>query len=155
MTNKELIRRVTGLAEPLCADAGVTLWDVTFEKEGKNYVLTVFIDKADGIFIEDCERISRALDPLLDAPEFDGLPTYTLTVSSAGLERKLLRPEHFAWALGKQVEITFYKARDGQSTLVGTLKEKTDQALTLLLEDGREEILDSAAVAQTRLYFVF
>lgn len=153
MTNKELIRRVTQLAEPLCAAGGVSLWDVTFEKEGRSYVLTVFIDKEAGIGIEDCERVSRGLDPLLDAPAFDTLPTYTLTVSSAGLERKIARPEHFVWALGKPVEITFYQARAGQNTLVGTLKYKTDETMVLVLEDGREETLACADVANTRLYF--
>ena len=74
MTQKELVRRVSELARPLCGEAGVSLWDVTFEKEGKNHVLTVFIDRDEGVNIQDCETVSRALDPLLDAREFEALP---------------------------------------------------------------------------------
>ena len=84
MKAKDFIAKVTAMAQPVCAENGLDLWDVTFEKEGRNHVLTVYIDREDGIFIEDCEKVSRALDPLLDEPVFDSLPPYTLTVSSAG-----------------------------------------------------------------------
>ena len=113
MTQKELIRRVSQLAEPLCAEHGLSLWDVTFEKEGRQHTLTVYIDREEGVNIDDCEAVSRGLDPLLDAHEFDALPAYMLQVSSAGLERPLTRPEHFAWAMGKKVVVRFYKAIDG------------------------------------------
>ncbi len=155
MTSKELIRRVTELVQPICQEKGVELWDVTFEKDGRSHTLTVFIDKAEGVFIEDCEAVSRSLDPLLDAKEFDSLPAYTLSVSSAGLERRLTQKAHFAWAQGKEVELTFYRAYKGQNSLVGVLKEKNDQGITLVLEDGGEEVLDNALVANVRLYFRF
>lgn len=155
MTSKELIRRVTDLVQPICLEKGVELWDVTFEKEGRSHILTVFIDKAEGVFIEDCEAVSRALDPLLDAREFDSLPAYTLSVSSAGLERRLTRPAHFEWAKGKAVELTFYRAYKGQNGLVGLLREKNEQSIVLTLEDGSEEVLDLALVASVRLYFTF
>lgn len=155
MTSKELIRRVTHLVEPICREKGVELWDVTFEKDGRSHTLTVFIDKAQGVFIEDCEAVSRALDPLLDAHEFDSLPTYTLSVSSAGLERRLTRPAHFEWARGKAVELSFYRAYMGQNSLVGVLKEKNDRAFVLVLEDGSEVALEHALVANARLYFSF
>ena len=63
MTNKELIRRVTELVTPICQEAGVSLWDVTFEKEGRQHVLTVYIDREEGVNITHCEQVSRALDP--------------------------------------------------------------------------------------------
>lgn len=71
MTNKELVRRVTELAQPICRQAGVSLWDVTFEKEGRQHVLTVYIDRDEGVSITHCEEVSRALDPLLDDKAFD------------------------------------------------------------------------------------
>ena len=101
MQTKQVVARVSELVQPLCRQQGVSLWDVTFEKEGQKYFLTVFIDREGGIFIEDCEKISRELDPLLDGREFDSLPAYTLSVSSAGLERRLVKPEHFAWEIGR------------------------------------------------------
>jgi Uncharacterized protein conserved in bacteria len=154
MNAKALTRRVSELAEPLCAAAGISLWDVTFEKEGRGMVLTVQIDRPEGIFIEDCEHISRALDPLLDAPEFDSVPAYTLTVSSAGLERVLHRPEHFAWALGRRVDATFYHTQEGRSAVSGILLRRTEEETVLEL-DGAEIILKNTDLAQVRLHFEF
>lgn len=154
MTNKELIRRVSDLVTPICQENGVSLWDVTFEKEGRQHVLTVYIDRDEGVNITHCEAVSRALDPHLDAKVFDSLPPYTLTVSSAGLERPLIRPEHFQWALGKAVHLSFYKALNGANELVGTLK--SHDGVQIVVEEGREEKTFAAAdVARVRLYFEF
>ena len=154
MTNKELVRRVTELAQPICRQAGVSLWDVTFEKEGRQHVLTVYIDRDEGVSITHCEQVSRALDPLLDAREFDSLPPYTLTVSSAGLERPLTRPEHFAWARGRDVVAGFYRAIDGQSEREGKLLDYDGVQLTLDC-GGETVVLAMADVARVRLAFVF
>ena len=154
MTNKELVRRVTELVTPLCEEAGVTLWDVTFEKEGRQHVLTVYIDREEGVNITHCEQVSRALDPQLDAKVFDSLPPYMLTVSSAGLERPLIRPAHFQWALGKQVHLSFYKSTNGTNELVGTLKSH-DGVQIIVVEGEEEKTFAMADVARVRLYFAF
>lgn len=154
MTQKEAVRRVTQLVLPLCGEAGLSLWDVTFEKEGRQHVLTVYIDKEPAVDIGDCERISRALDPLLDAPEFDSLPPYMLTVSSAGLERPLNREEHLQWALGKEIVLRFYRPLNGARELTGTLRSFSEQELLLQTEAG-ETAVPRAAVAQARLSFTF
>ncbi len=154
MTQKEAVRRVTQLVLPLCGEAGVSLWDVTFEKEGRQHVLTVYIDKEPAVDIGDCERVSRALDPLLDAPEFDSLPPYMLTVSSAGLERPLNREEHLQWALGKEIVLRFYRPLNGARELTGTLRSFNEQELLLQTEAG-ETAVPRAAVAQARLSFTF
>ena len=154
MTQKEAVRRVTQLVLPLCGEAGVSLWDVTFEKEGRQHVLTVYIDKEPAVDIGDCERVSRALDPLLDAPEFDSLPPYMLTVSSAGLERPLNRAEHLQWALGKEIVLRFYRPLNGARELTGTLRSFNEQELLLQTEAG-ETAVPRAAVAQARLSFTF
>ena len=154
MTNKELIRRVTELVTPICQEAQVSLWDVTFEKEGRQHVLTVYIDREEGVNINHCEQVSRALDPLLDAKVFDSLPPYTLTVSSAGLERPLIRPEHFQWALGKLVHLSFYKATNGANELVGKLI--SNDGVQIIVQEGEEEkIFAVSDVARVRLYFEF
>lgn len=154
MTQKEAVRRVTQLVLPLCGEAGLSLWDVTFEKEGRQHVLTVYIDKEPAVDIGDCERVSRALDPLLDAPEFDSLPPYMLTVSSAGLERPLNREEHLQWALGKEIVLRFYRPLNGARELTGTLRSFSEQELLLQTEAG-ETAVPRAAVAQARLSFTF
>ena len=154
MTNKELIRRVTELVTPICQEAEVSLWDVTFEKEGRQHVLTVYIDREEGVNITHCEQVSRALDPLLDAKVFDSLPPYMLTVSSAGLERPLIRPEHFQWALGKEVNLSFYKATNGVNELVGTLV--SHDGVQMVIREGEEEKTFAVSdVARVRLHFSF
>ena len=112
MQTKQIVARVRELAQPLCEERGVSLWDVTFEKEGQKHFLTVFIDSEAGVFIEDCEAVSRGLDPLLEAREFDSLPAYTpISVSSIGGfrftrnrggERRNLRNVHGIWANRKR-----------------------------------------------------
>jgi len=154
VTNKELIRRVTELVTPICQEAEVSLWDVTFEKEGRQHVLTVYIDREEGVNITHCEQVSRALDPQLDAKVFDSLPPYTLTVSSAGLERPLIRPEHFQWALGKDVSLSFYKAINGQNEVVGTLISHDGVQMTIR-EGEEEKTFAMSDVARVRLYFSF
>lgn len=121
MQAKELIRRVEEMALPLCEQNGVSLWDVEFEKEGGVQMLTITIDREEGVDIDQCEAVSRAIDPMLDAKEFDSLPSYTLCVSSAGLERKLKKPAHFEKFLGAEVEVRFYKPIDGVKSVQGTL----------------------------------
>lgn len=155
MTNKELIRRVTQLAQPLCQAAEVSLWDVTFEKEGRQHVLTVYIDREDGVNITQCEQVSRGLDSLLDDRAFDSLPPYTLTVSSAGLERPLTRPEHFQWALGRQVCLSFYRAINGRNELTGCLRSCDGVQLTVETADGEASTFAMTDVARVRLHFDF
>ena len=154
MQVKEILKKVTEAVEPICQAQGVSLWDVTFEKEGRSYGLTVIIDREECVFIEDCEKVSRALDPVLDGKDFAAMPNYTLTVSSPGLERKLSKPEHFEWALGKPVQVSFYKSENGAQSVVGQLVEKTDAAVRLALPEGETEI-PMEKVAAVHIYFEF
>ena len=147
MKQKELLRRVWDMAQPICAEAGVSLWDVTFEKEGRGYVLTVFIDREEGVGIAHCETVSRALSPLLDAPEFDSLPPYTLCVSSPGLTRRLRLEAHFAWAVGKPVELTFFQGEAQRGVLAAFSEE------SLTLEPAR--VYPRAEIAGAHIDFEF
>ena len=98
----------------------VTLWDVRFVKEGASYYLRVFIDKEEGINIDDCTAVSHAIDPVID--EADPIDkSYYLEVCSPGLERELTRPEHFEWAKDKEIRVKLYKAINGQKEIIGTL----------------------------------
>ena len=152
MQNKEVARRVALLAQDICAGLGLILWDVTFEKEGKGHMLIVYIDRQGGVFIEDCERVSRALDPLLDEEPFDALPSYTLSVSSAGLERRLRTPEHLSWAAGRQVDLSFYKAQNGAQSLCGLLLRHDTQSVTVQV-GKTEQVFDMKDVAGIKLHF--
>ena len=150
MTAKEVCKRVWEMSEPFAQEMGVTLWDVTFEKEGGQYMLTITIDRAGHTDIDDCEKLSRAVDPLLDDKAFDSLPPYTLCVSSAGLTRRLKRPEHFAAFLGSEVEVKFYRPIDCSKTAVGILQAYDEGRVTLDV-DGRVTVYEPKDIAAVRL----
>ena len=138
------------LVRPLCEQAGVSLWDVEFEKEGGQYMLTVTVDHPEGVNIDQCEKVSRALDPMLDAKEFDDMPSYTLCVSSAGLARRLKRPEHFEAFMGQTVEVGLYKALNGAKQIEGTLAGYDDGAVTLDV-GGERIVFEPKDIAAVRL----
>lgn len=113
--------KVYGLVKETVENCGVELWDVRFLKEGASWYLRVFIDKPEGITIDDCTEVSHAIDPIIDEADPIDLPYY-LEVCSPGLERELARPEHFERKLGEKVRVRLYKAIDGKKEFIGILK---------------------------------
>lgn len=113
------------LAEPIANNHGCEIWDVEYVKEAGERYLRVFIDSAEGVNIDQCEAVSRELDPILD--EKDPIPdSYIFEVSSAGLERSLKRPSDFEKYIGALVEVKLYKAKDGKKEYVGRLSAYDD-----------------------------
>ena len=96
-----------GLAAPIVAEQGCSLWDVEYVKEAGTWILRVYIDKEGGVSINDCEAVSRPLSDKLD--EVDPIEgSYTLEVSSAGADRVLKKPEHFAAFIGSEVDVFYF-----------------------------------------------
>lgn len=121
---------VERLAEPIVREAGVELVDVEYKKEGANWYLRVFIDKPEGIDIDDCSRVSEQLSDRLD--EVDPIPNaYFLEVSSPGAERPLKKPSDFERAVGEFVHISLYEPLNGKKAFEGTLLEYAEESLTL------------------------
>ena len=144
---------VEGLARPAVEEQGCSLWDVEYVKEAGSWYLRLYIDKEGGVSIDDCEAVSRAVDPLLD--EADPIQdAYTFEVSSAGADRVLKRPEHFAAFLGAEVDVKFYRAIDGQKSCTGVLEDYSQEGLTLSAPGGRRQ-LAREDVASVRLHFTF
>lgn len=140
---------VLALAQPVVEAEGCEIWDVEYVKEAGAWYLRVYIDKAGGVSIDDCEAVSRALDPVLD--EADPIPTsYIFEVSSAGVERELKRPRDFEKFLGSQVEIRHYQPVEGAKAHTGTLRGYADGAVTIEI-NGAEKTYQKAQVAQVRL----
>lgn len=126
--------RVYALVKETVEQQGVSLWDVKFVKEGAAHYLRIFIDKSEGICIDDCTAVSHAVDPLLD--EYDPIDSsYYLEVCSTGLERELTRPEHFEQMLGRTVCVRLFRAVDGKKEFVGVLLAY-DGSLTLKTDEG-------------------
>lgn len=119
LTTVDLVWKI---AAPIAEELGLEIWDIRYVKEGADWYLRVFIDREDGITIEDCENMSRALDEPLDVA--DPIPVaYILEVSSPGLERELLRPEHFEKTLGQSVIVRLFRPLNGKKEYTGTLLE--------------------------------
>lgn len=126
--------RVFALIRETVEQQGVSLWDVCFVKEGAAQYLRVFIDKPEGIGIDDCTAVSHAIDPLLD--EYDPIDTaYYLEVCSSGSERELNRSEHFTQMLGRPIRVRLFRARDGKKEFIGILRSY-DGGITLETETG-------------------
>ena len=122
--------KVYELIKDAVAAEGVGLWDVRFLKEGASWYLRVFIDKPEGISIDDCTNVSHAIDPIID--EADPIDvSYYLEVCSPGIERELTRRRHYEESVGKPVRLKLYKAYDGKKELTGTLENMGEDSVTL------------------------
>ena len=144
---------VAKLAEGIVEAEGCSLWDVEYVKEAGSYYLRIYIDKEGGVSINDCETISRALDPVLD--EADPISdSYIFEVASAGAERELKRPSDFEKFLGSEVEARTYHPISGRKAFVGVLKAYQDGNVTLIV--GKEEIcLSRQDIALVKLHVSF
>lgn len=149
----KVTEQVSALAEPVVTAQGCSLWDVEYVKEAGSWYLRVYIDKEEGVSINDCEAVSRALDPILD--EADPIPdAYTFEVSSAGADRVLKKPAHFQAFLGEPVDVKLYKPREGRKEFTGPLTAYEDGAVTLALEP-EPLTFQKEEIAQVRLHVSF
>ena len=126
----KVTEKVEALARPVIEDEGCELWSVEYVREAGSWYLRVFIDKDGGVGIDDCERISRRLDPILD--EADPIPdSYVFEVGSAGAERELKRPSDFEKFIGSEVEVKLYQPYEGKKSLVGKLEAYENGDITI------------------------
>ena len=129
--------RVYELIKDTVNSQGVELWDVRFVKEGASWYLRVFIDKQDGITIDDCTNVSHAIDPVID--EADPIDkSYYLEVCSCGLERDLVKLEHFEKVIGQKIKLKLYKAVDGVKEFTGNLLS-ADEKIVLDIDGEAKE----------------
>lgn len=149
----KITQTVATLAKPIVEARGCSLWDVEYVREGADYILRVAIDKEGGVDIDDCEAISRALDPILD--EHDPIPDrYQFEVCSAGLERALKRPEDFARFLGSPVTVKLYRPVNGLKEIPAVLRGYEDGRVTV--DTGKETVtFEKSQVALVRLRVEF
>ena len=126
-----IVNAVWQLAEPVAKSLGLDIWDVKFVKEGANYFLRIFIDSKNGITIDDCEQMSRAIDKPLD--DLDPISqNYCLEVCSPGLNRELTRDEHFEKNIGEKIIIRFIRPlEDGTKQLNAILMAFNKETLSV------------------------
>ena len=149
----KITEQVEAFAKPVVESFGCTLWDVEYVREGDQRFLRLYLDKDGGVDIDDCEKIHRALDPILD--EKDPIAeSYHFEVSSAGLERALKRPGDFERFMGEAVLVKLYRPRNGLKEIPGTLHGYDDGKVTV--EAGKETItFEKSQVALVRLRVEF
>ena len=144
---------VTQFARPIVEKNGCSLWDVEYVREGSERYLRVYIDKEGGVDINDCEKVHRAIDPVLD--EKDPIAeSYHFEVCSAGLERALKRPSDFERFMGSAILVKLYRPRNGLKEFPGYLRGYEDGKVTV--EAGKETItFEKSKVALVRLRVEF
>lgn len=149
----KITQQVWEFAEPIVTAQGCSIWDVEYVREGADWFLRIYIDKESGVDIQDCEAISRALDPILD--EKDPIPTsYTFEVCSAGLERTLKRPSDFAAYMGEKVLVKLYQPKNGSKEFAGLLTGYNDGDVTVAVGE-QTMTFPKAEVALVRLRVEF
>ena len=149
----KITERVFELARPVVEEEGCSLWDVEYLREAGTWYLRIYIDKEGGVSIDDCERISRRLDPILD--EADPIPeSYVFEVGSAGADRELKRPSDFEQFMGSEIEVKLYKPLNGSKSFVGKLIGY-EEGTVVLDWRGKELRFAPAQIAQVRLYVSF
>lgn len=142
----KITEKVEALAKPVVEEEGCELWAVEYVREAGSWYLRVLIDKDGGVGIDDCERISRRLDPILD--EADPIPdSYVFEVGSAGAERELKRPSDFERYIGSEVEVKLYQPYQGRKSYVGVLEAYVGGDVTV-----SSVLLKKEQIAQVKLH---
>ncbi len=147
--------KIASLVESLVADAvqecGCMLWDVEFVKEGADHNLIIYIDKPEGISLDDCEMVNDAVEPILDeADPIEG--SYYLEVSSPGLERELRTANHIKAFYNQRVVVKLYAPKDGRKAydaFIDNLDEE-NSVLTLKAESGEVYSFDLKEIASIK-----
>lgn len=154
MAKKDYESRTEALVMPIVEAKGFELVDVEWVKEGANWYLRAYIDKENGITVDDCEVVSRKLSDLLDEEDFIS-ENYILEVSSPGLDRPLKKEKDFARSIGKDVEVKLFKAINKEKEFVGVLTAYDEDTVTLEMEDESEMQFKRSEIARIRLAFFF
>ena len=155
MTKRESYEQKTeDILNPIVDEYGFELVDVEYVKESSTWYLRAYIDKPDGISIDDCEAVSRRLSDILDEKDYID-EAYILEVSSPGLGRPLKKEKDYKRSLGKEVEIRTYRMIEKQKEFTGILKEYDETTVTIEDDGGNVRTFEKADIALIRLAFDF
>ena len=128
------VKAVWDIVEPFAEELGLIIWDVRFLKEGSSWYLRIFIDKDGGVSIDDCVDLTHAINKPLD--EADPIEqAYFLEVSSPGVERDLVRDEHFEAYIGEKIKVKMIRPVEGKREFSGILSDYSDGNITISFED--------------------
>ncbi|MCR5187242.1 MAG: ribosome maturation factor RimP [Clostridia bacterium] len=144
--------KVVSLIEPIINKIGYELYDVIYEKEAKDYYLRIFIDKPEGIDINDCENVNNAINDPLDEADYIK-EQYFLEVSSPGIERTLRKDRHFQSQIGKKICIKLFKPENKIKEFIGILEEYNENSNLVIRVEDTDYIIDLKNIALARTVF--
>ena len=149
---KSIKETVRDAVSPTITELGYDIWDITYSKVGADYHLEITIDSPNGINIEDCEKVHRAIDPILDEVDpIEGF--YYLDVSSPGIERELRTDAHILHSIGQKVEAKLFAAKDGRRVVCGILKSFEDGVLVITEQTGDVTLLQNEVSKLRTIFF--
>lgn len=125
-----LEKKVEELVKPIIENLGYSVYDVMYQKEGKDNYLRIFIDSPKGICLNDCELVNNSITDILDEKDYIKAQ-YFLEISSSGVERNLRKDEHFIANIGKEIEIHLYRPIEGAKEIKGILEEYNEDNLVI------------------------
>ena len=138
------------LIEPVVQELGCELWGIEKLQQGRQVVLKIYIESAEGINVDDCARVSRQVSAILDVE--DPIPgEYMFEVSSPWVERRLFKPEHFNVCKGEKVQITLLQAFDGRRKFKGLLCGLEDEEVVIRVDDAQEIVLTMDSIERARV----
>lgn len=150
MAGKTTVDRVAEIIAPYAAELSLEIWDITFKKEGSDWYLRIFIDKAGGVSIDDCVDFTHAVAKPLD--EADPISqSYMLEVCSPGIERELKKDEHFMKYIGSPVMLRTIRPIDHVRDFSGVLKSFEDGVITVQLKDEKEICIGKKEASYVKL----
>lgn len=128
MTSLE--KKIEDLVKPIIENLGYKVYDVMYQKEGKDNYLRIFIDSDKGIDLNDCEKVNNSVNDILDEKDYIKAQYY-LEISSPGLERNLRRDEQFLDNINKKIEVHLYNSINNNKTVTGILKEYNENNIVI------------------------
>ena len=146
---KNIVSALYPMIEETANELGYSIWDLEYVKEGTEWYLRITIDSEDGIGIDDCEKMSRAVDPKLDEVNLIE-DAYHLEVSSPGIEREIKTDYHLSVCVGEPVAIKLYAPLNGKKSVVGTLNAYDSESVTV-----DETKIPRSSIAKMNIYFEF
>lgn len=153
MTKTSIAESIIEMVEPVINDEGLELVDVEYKKLGKTWTLRIFIDRDEGVTVEDCQKVSRQVEDMIEVDDLIANP-FVLEVSSPGLDRPLKKEKDFLRFKNKAVEVKTFSPIENRKNFRGTIKDCKNQILFLDEEGGPMEIaLDKISQAKPIIEF--
>ena len=152
MIKKNIVGTVTELISPVAEEMDIILWDVEFVKEGAKKILRITIDSEEGIDINLCEKFHRTIDPMLD--EADPIDeSYSLEVTSPGIEREIKTDAHIYMCEGEKVELKLYAPKNGSKSFTGILVGLNEENKVIITINGENVEFEKNEIAKMHTVF--